>query len=130
MDEPHVPDRRSAMTEEKVLLLIANAMTANTAEMEARIIKAINDNVDEKVTALSKRVDDMHDVFEDHIQEAFPDGPLVGHKLDHEGRIKWAETKQKLGVDLLRYSLLGAVGFVFILLGLGALEYVKRAIAS
>jgi hypothetical protein len=118
------------MTEEKVLLLIANAMTANTAEMEARIIKAINDNIDETVTALSKRVDDMHDVFEDHVQEAFPGGPLVAHKLDHEGRMKWAETKQKLGVDLIRYSMLGAVGFVFILLGLGALEYIKRAIQS
>jgi hypothetical protein len=129
-ENSQLPERRTGLTEEKVLLMIANAMTANTAAMEERIIKAINDNIDEKVTALSKRVDDMHDVFEDHVQEAFPGGPLVAHKLDHEGRMRWAETKQKLGVDLIRYSMLGAVGFVFILLGLGALEYIKRAIQS
>ena len=123
-------ERRSGMTEEKVLLMISNAMLTNTAAMEERIIKAIDDKFDSRFNELDERISAIQDVFTDHVQEAFPDGPLVGHKLDHEGRIKWAETKQKLGVDLLRYSLLGAVGFVFVLLGLGALEYIKRAITT
>ena len=123
-------ERRAGLTEEKVLLLIANSMTAHTAAMEERIITAINKNIDKKVKELDERVDAMHDVFTDHIQEAFPGGPLVAHKLDHEGRLKWQETKQKLGVDLLRYSMLGVVGFVFILLGLGTVEYIKKAITT
>jgi hypothetical protein len=118
------------MTEEKVLLMIANAMSTNTAAMEERIIKAIDAKFDSRFNELDERVSAIQDVFTDHVQEAFPGGPLVAHKLDHEGRLKWQETKQKLGVDLLRYSMLGAVGFVFILLGLGALEYIKRAITT
>jgi hypothetical protein len=124
------PERRSGMTEEKVLLMIANAMSTNTAAMEERIIKAIDAKFDSRFNELDERVSAIQDVFTDHVQEAFPGGPLVAHKLDHEGRLKWQETKQKLGVDLLRYSMLGAVGFVFILLGLGALEYIKRAITT
>jgi hypothetical protein len=124
------PERRAGMTEEKVLLMIANALTAHTASMEQRIIDAIDNKFDSRFNELDERVSAIQDVFTDHIQEAFPDGPLVGHKLDHEGRIKWAETKQKLGVDVLRYSLLGAVAFVFVLLGLGVTEWLKQNITK
>ena len=124
------PERRAGLTEERVLLLISNAMTVNTAAMEERIIKAIDDKFDSRFDELNERVSDMQDVFTDHVEQAFPGGPLVAHKLDHEGRLKWQETKQKLGVDLLRYSMLGAVGFVFILLGLGAVEWIKQGITK
>jgi hypothetical protein len=127
---PHTPERRAGLTEEKVLLLIANAMTANTAAMEERIIEAIDKKFDSRFNELDDRVSAIQDVFTDHVQEAFPDGPLVGHKLDHEGRIKWAETKEKLTVDALRYLMLGAVAFVFLLLGLGLMEYIKKGIAQ
>jgi hypothetical protein len=124
------PERRAGLTEEKVLLMISNAMLTNTAAMEERIIKAIDDKFDSRFNELDERISAIQDVFTDHVQEAFPDGPLVGHKLDHEGRIKWAETKHKLGVDVLRYSLLGAVAFVFVLLGLGATEWLKQHITK
>lgn len=123
-------DRRRGLSEEKVLLLIANAMTAHTTAMEDRIIEAINKNLNEQVRKLDERVDAMHDVFEAHIAEAFPAGPLIGHKHDHEGRMRWAETKERLLIDLVRYCLLGAVGFVFIVLGLGLTEWVKKGISG
>jgi hypothetical protein len=116
------------LTEERVLLLIANAMTTHTAQMEAHIIAAIDEKFDSRFGELSESVEAMHDVFEKHIDEAFPDGPLLVHKLDHEGRNKWSEIKQRLGVDLIRYTLLGAVAFVFGLLGLGALQWIQRGI--
>jgi hypothetical protein len=124
------PERRAGLTEEKVLLMISNAMLTNTAAMEERIIKAMDDKFDSRFNELDERISAIQDVFTDHVQEAFPDGPLVGHKLDHEGRIKWAETKQKLGVDVLRYSLLGAVAFAFVLLGLGVTEWLKQTITK
>jgi hypothetical protein len=123
-------ERRSGLTEEKVLLMIANALTAHTSAMEQRIIDAIDHKFDSRFSELDERISAIQDVFTDHVAEAFPDGPLVGHKLDHEGRIKWAETKHKLGVDLLRYAMLGAVGFVFLLIGLGMMEYIEQGITK
>jgi hypothetical protein len=124
------PERRAGLTEEKVLLMISNAMLTNTTAMEQRIIDAIDHKFDSRFNELDERVSAIQDVFTDHVQEAFPGGPLVAHKLDHEGRLRWQETKQKLGVDLLRYSLLGAVGCVFLLLGLGVMEYIKKGITT
>lgn len=130
MDDPAFKERRSGLTEEKVLLMINNSVATNTAAMEDRIIAAINHNFDKRLAELDKRIDAVHDIFERHVDEAFPDGPLTGHKMDHEGRMKWAETKQKLTVDILRYVILGAVGLVFVLLGLGLMEYIKKGIQT
>jgi hypothetical protein len=125
---PHTPERRAGLTEEKVLLLIANAMTTQTAAMEERIIEAINKNFDTRLAELDERIDAVHDVFEKHIGEAFPDGPLLGHRLDHEGRLKWARVKERIAEDLVIWSVRGVAGTVVVLIGLGVVSWFQKNI--
>jgi hypothetical protein len=125
---PPSGDRRAGLTEEKVLLMIANALTAQTAAMEDRIIEAIDKKFDSRFNELDERVSAIHDVFTDHVAEAFPDGPLLGHKIDHEGRIKWAQTKEKIVEDLLIWSVRGVAGTVAVLLGLGVVSWFQKNI--
>jgi hypothetical protein len=130
MEQPQTPqpDRRAGLTEEKVLLLISNAMTTNTAAMEERIIKAIDEKFDSRFNELSESVAAVHDVFEKHIDEAFPEGPLLGHKIDHEGRLKWQRTKERVAEDLVIWSVRGVVGTVVVLIGLGVVAWFQKNI--
>jgi hypothetical protein len=118
------PERR--LTREEVLLMISNAVTTQAAQTEERLGKHIDAKFEAAFKQMDERISAIQDVFTDHVNEAFPDGPLVGHKLDHEGRIKWSKTKEKLAEDMLAWIVKGAVGIVFLLVGLGALEWIKR----
>lgn len=128
MSEPTPPERRAGLTEEKVLLMISNAVSVQTAAMEERIIEAIDKKFDSRFSELDERVSAIQDVFTDHVQEAFPEGPLLGHKLDHEGRLKWARTKERIAEDLVIWSVRGAVGTVVLLIGLGVVSWFQKNI--
>jgi hypothetical protein len=127
-EQPFFEERRQGLTEEKVLLLINNSVATNTAAMEERIIKAIDEKFDSRFNELNERVSDIQNVFTDHVQEAFPEGPLLDHKLDHAGRLKWQRTKDRIMEDLVIWSVRGVVGTVVILLGLGVVSWFQKNI--
>jgi hypothetical protein len=130
-DQTQLPERRAnILTEEKVLLMIANAVTTQAAQTEDRLGKHIDARFEAAFKRMDERISAIQDVFTDHVQEAFPEGPLYGHRMDHEGRITWHKTKEKLVQDLLSWLVKGGVGIVFLLIGIGAMEWIKRELTK
>jgi hypothetical protein len=121
-------ERRSGLTEEKVLLLIANAVTTQAAQTEERLTKHIDGRMDEFMKHLDERVSAIQDVFTDHVAEAFPDGPLNEHKEDHEAKRRWRQLKQRIGEDLLLWVVKGLLTAIGLLGVLGFFEWIKAGI--
>jgi hypothetical protein len=121
-------ERRAGLTEEKVLLLIANAVTTQASQTEERLTKHIDAKMEVFMKHLDERVSAIQDVFTDHVAEAFPDGPLTEHKEDHEAKRRWRKLKERLGEDLLLWvvkGLLTAIGLIGVL---GFFEWIKAGI--
>jgi len=121
-------ERRSGLTEEKVLLLIANAVSTQAAQTEERLTKHIDDKMEVFMRHLDERVSAIQDVFTDHVAEAFPEGPLNEHKEDHEAKRRWKQLKQKLGEDLLLWVVKGLLTAVGLLGVLGFFEWIKAGL--
>jgi hypothetical protein len=126
-EQPFV-ERRAGLTEEKVLLMISNAVTTQAAQTEERLTKHIDDRMEAFLKHLDDRVSAIQDVFTDHVQEAFPDGPLTDHKEDHEARRKWKQLKEKLGEDLLLWVIKGLLTAIGLIAVLGFFEWIKAGI--
>ena len=127
-DQYPLTERRAGLTEEKVLLLIANAVSTQAAQTEERLTKHIDDRMEEFLKHLDDRVSAIQDVFTDHVAEAFPDGPLNEHKEDHEAKRRWKQLKQKLGEDLLLWVVKGLLTAVGLLGVLGFFEWIKAGL--
>jgi hypothetical protein len=128
MDEPPFQERRAGLTEEKVLLLIANAVSVQAAQTEERLTKHIDERMESMLKHLDDRVSAIQDVFTDHVAEAFPEGPLTDHKDDHEARKRWKLLKAKLGEDLLLWVIKGLLTAVGLIGVLGFFEWIKAGI--
>jgi hypothetical protein len=127
-EEPPFVERRSGLTEEKVLLLIANAVTTQASQTEERLTKHIDAKMEVFMQHLDDRVSAIQDVFTDHVAEAFPDGPLTEHREDHEAKRRWKKLKEKLGEDLLLWVIKGLLTAVGLIGVLGFFEWIKAGI--
>jgi hypothetical protein len=121
-------ERRAGLTEEKVLLLIANAVSTQAAQTEERLTRHIDNKMEVFLKHLDERVSAIQDVFTDHVEAAFPDAPLEDHKMDHEVRLKWKRLKEKLGEDLLLWVIKGLLTAIGLLVVLGFFEWIKAGI--
>lgn len=99
--------------------MIRDAVDKRIGEAEDRL----KEHMDEKINEIRK-------IFTSHVDEAFPDGPLVMHRRYHEGRIKSAETTEKIKTDLFGWAVKGVFGIVLLLIGMGALEWLKREMSK
>lgn len=99
--------------------MIREAIDQRIGETEERL----KDHMDEKINEIRK-------IFSDHVSDAFPAGPLVMHRAYHEKRIKSSEATERIKTDLFGWIIKGAIGVVFVLVGMGALEWLKREISK
>ena len=98
----------------------------------------IQESIDERMTESERRLVEHIDqkfaevrkMFTDHVEEAFPSGPLHKHKAYHEGRIRSAQATEQIKTDLIGWIIKGALGIVFFLLAVGALEWIKRELSK
>lgn len=100
-------------------LMIRDAVDKRIGEAEDRL----KEHMDEKINEIRK-------IFASHVTDAFPEGPLVMHRRYHEGRIKSAETTEKIKTDLFGWAVKGVLGIVLLLVGMGALEWLKREMSK
>lgn len=115
------PERRlvAPLTQDRVALMIEEAVDKRLSTMESKLMAHID-----------SKFNDIHKVFTDHVEETFPPGPLHKHKAYHEGRIKSAEASEKIKFDLIGWGLKGSLMMVFMLVGWGALEWLKRELSK
>ena len=110
---------RRALTPDRVALMIEEALEERISKMESRML-----------AHMDLKFGQFHKLFTDHVEEAFPPGPLLKHRMDHEGRIRAAATREKIRDDLWAWGIKGAVGLMLFLFAMGALEWIKREISK
>jgi hypothetical protein len=108
------PDRRSVSLD-KVSLMIEESAADTTSKL---------------MQHMDVKFGQIHKLFADHIDGAFPPGPLHKHKEHHQGLIESAESMKKLRQDLIGWTVKGGLGILFMLVGMGALEWIKRELTK
>lgn len=113
VSEYSVADRRS-VSMERVSLMIQESAAETTATL---------------MQHMDGKFEQIHKLFQDHVENTFPPGPLHRHKEHHQGLIDSAESMKKLRQDLMGWVVKGGIGIVFVLIGMGALEWLKRELS-
>jgi hypothetical protein len=129
-------DRRGqSVTRAHVADMVAEEMDSQLSNSASSIIL----HFDAKMGQLHKSIADMIDkaveksidkAIEAHVATAFPPGPLHKHKEHHQGLIDSAESMKKLRQDLLGWAVKGVFTVALLLIGMGALEWVKRELTK
>jgi hypothetical protein len=98
-----------------------------------RVSLMIEESAAETTSKLMHHMDvkfgQIHKLFQDHVESTFPPGPLHKHKEHHQGLIDSAESMKKLRQDLIGWVVKGGLGILFMLIGMGALEWIKRELS-
>jgi hypothetical protein len=90
-------------------------------------LTAIRDEVSEKLdTALA----DFRAILKGHVDETFPEGPLVKHREYHENKVKAAKSAEQLKSELVGWIIKGGIAIFFVLVTTGAIEVLKRELAK
>lgn len=122
--------------------MVTESVNERIAETETRIINHVNhSNAQFQLafnTSIAKSLEDMQKSINQHIdnsvnklvKDAFPEGPIYKHKEFHESRIKNAENSDKIRTDLMSWAFKGVIGLVIFLIGIGALEWLKREMSK
>ena len=68
------------------------------------------------INYFDRRLNSLRDEIREDLKEAFPDGDLVKHRLNHESSIKsseaWAKLKMSLVEALIKAGVLAAAGLL------------------
>lgn len=112
------PERR---TNSKTVLakMVEEAVDHRVEQMEVKVMA----HMDERFTELSN-------VFKAHVQDAFPNGDARGHREHHQSLIDSAEVAKRIRQDLIAWVIKGGIGLVLFLVGIGALEWLKRELSK
>lgn len=120
-DEYHGPERRlphkerRAHNNDDLALMVEEAVDERVSKMEVHLINHIN-----------QKFGQLHRVFDQHVEDAFPTGGVHKHKEHHQSLIDSAEVAKRIRQDLLAWLLKGVIGLFLLLVGLGALEWLKQ----
>lgn len=100
-DDYHGPERRHGVTEERVELMIDQAMDRHLGEFRHEVLEL-----------LSKEFDRLEKVM----KSAFPDGDPHGHKLAHMAQIdaanRWKDLRHKFILNVGSAGLLAGLTFL------------------
>jgi hypothetical protein len=111
-------ERRKA-TKTDIALMVEEAVDERVSKMESHLIDHIN-----------QKFGQLHRVFDQHVTDAFPGGDARGHREHHQSLIDSAEVAKRVRQDLFAWLLKGVVGVVLFLIGIGALEWLKRELSK
>lgn len=111
--------------------MVAEELDERLAQMETNFYNHVNLKVGQLELSLTSSIKQIvEDAIDKHIDDAFPDGPLHRHKDHHQKLIDNAESGKRIRLDIQIWLIRGAIGFVGLLLFLGAKEWLLRELAK
>jgi hypothetical protein len=122
--------------------MVTESVDERVAQAEDRIINHVNQaNAQAQASmtlALTRAMDDIKQSMHAHVDSkiadlthsAFPEGPIYKHREFHESRIRNAENNERIKGDLMSWAFKGVIGLFLILVGSGALEWLKRELSK
>lgn len=130
MSDHNGPERRSVSRHE-VADMVAEELDARLSTTESNLINHINIKMGQfEMSMTSKMTEIVNDAIDKHIDDAFPPGPLHKHKEQHQKHIDAAENGKKIKLDIQIWAIRGGLGILFLLVGLGAKEWLLRELAK
>ena len=118
-DKDYIGPERRKTTKTDIALMVEEAV-------EERVGKAEN----KLMNHMDTKFNQLNSTCLQHVQDAFPKGDVRGHKDHHQTLIENAEVTKQLKVDMISWLLKGGIGFVLFIIGIGALEWIKRELAK
>ena len=116
-------NERRAPSQDTIIRLVHESVN----EIVTPQLTAIRDEVGEK---LDTALEDFRKILKGHVDETFPEGPLVKHKEYHENKVKAAKSAEQLKADLFGWVIKGGIAIFFVLVTTGAIEVLKRELAK
>ena len=114
---------RRAPSQDTIIRLVHESID----EIVTPRLEAIQDSVNNKIDAA---LEDFKVILKGHVDETFPDGPLIKHREYHENKVKAAKTTEQLKADLVGWVIKGGIAVFFLLISVGAMEILKRELAK
>ena len=94
------------------------------------IVDPLLKHMDHRFDELNTRINDRFDTLDSRINSAYPDGDPVKHRLDHESRIKLAESfsklKQSLVEAMVKTGVIGAAGLLLAASWDSFVDFIRR----
>lgn len=130
MEDQSTNDKRP-VTKGEILNMVSDEISAHLALTETNLIHHINYKMGQLELSMTNRMTELiNSRISQHVDEAFPPGPLHHHKAQHQKHIDAAENTKRIKLDVQIWAVRGVVAFCFLLLGIGAKEWFLRELAK
>lgn len=97
---------------------------------DSTIIEPLLNHLDHRFDHLDTLIDNRFDEMDTRIKSAYPDGDPVKHRLEHESRMKFAESwsnlKQSVAEAMVKAGVIGAVGLLLASSWDSFVEFIRR----
>lgn len=117
-EERNGPERRKTIKHD-IALTVEEAVEERVSKAENKLMM----HMDVKFSQIQR-------IFDQHVIDAFPPGGVHKHREHHQSLIDSAEVAKRIKQDLVAWIIKGSVGIVFVLIGMGALEWLQRELAK